>query len=67
MIKKHGVKIIYILILDIQMMTQTLTVSFKRRAVEYWQSWDINEKNKNKNRPLKSVQNKLEEFHLNVN
>ncbi|KYN13299.1 hypothetical protein ALC57_14516 [Trachymyrmex cornetzi] len=34
--------------------------SYKRRAVEYWRNWDINEKNKNKrNRPLKSVQNKF--------
>ena len=41
-------------------MTQTLTVSYKRRAVEYWKNWDINEKTKNKkNRPLKSVQNKF--------
>ena len=41
-------------------MTQTLTVSYKRRAVEYWTNWDINEKTKNKkNRPLKSVQNKF--------
>ena len=34
--------------------------SYKRRAVEYWWNWDINEKNNNKrNRPLKSVQNKF--------
>ena len=26
--------------------------SYKRRAVEYWQNWDINEKNK-RNLPLK--------------
>jgi len=30
--------------------------SYKRRAVEYWRNWNIDEKNKNKrNRLLKSV------------
>ena len=34
--------------------------SYKRRTIEYWRNWDINEKIKNKrNRPLKSVQNKF--------
>ncbi|KYN29333.1 hypothetical protein ALC57_01226 [Trachymyrmex cornetzi] len=39
--------------------------SYKRRAVEYWRNWDINEKNKNKrNRPLKLVQNKFRRVRI---
>ena len=42
------------------MITQTLTSSYKRRAIEYWRNWNINEKNNNKrNRPLKLGQNKF--------
>ena len=56
---KHEVKIIQIIVLNVQMMTQTLTVLMKDELLSIGGIETLMKKIKKRNRPLKSVQNKF--------